>query len=247
VSADVWDRRLRSTFTYRGQTMDFIAPLDESPDAADVIAYLLAALEKERAGLSRALHDEMGGLLVAAAMDVGFAEQALSKDDRLRQQLARARTALSAAIDLKRKLIESLRPSMLDNFGLFEAIRWEVKQESGRTGLPCSDSYPDPEPRFTPDAAIALFRIAQQSLGVALRQPSVKAARIALEIEGDTLRIGVFHDGDSQQAVHSDDALAICSIAHRAHRLGGRLVLGATASGGAHYVASLPLARLIST
>ncbi len=227
--------------------MDFIAPLDDSPDAADVIAYLLAALEQERAGLSRALHDEMGGLLVAAAMDVGFAEQALATDDRLRQQLSRARTALSAAIDLKRKLIESLRPSMLDNFGLFEAIRWEVKQQSGRAGLPCSDRYPDAEPKFTPEAAIALFRIAQQALGVALRQPAVKAARVALEIEGDALRIDVSHDGaDTHQALAPDDALAICAIAHRAHRLGGRMTVRGNAAGGALYVAALPLARLIS-
>ena len=228
--------------------MDFIAPSGCNSDANEVIAYLQAVEEKYRAGLSRELHDEMGGLLVAAAMDVGFAEQALAQDDRLRQQLSRARSALAAAIDLKRKLIETLRPSMLDNFGLFEAIRWAVKQESGRAGLPCIDSYPDPEPKFTKDASIALFRIVQQALIVALRQPSVSAANVRLDIEGNTLRMGVSHNGEgTTPALSPQDALALCSIAHRAHALGGRMTVSSDSGAGALYVAALPLARLIST
>ncbi len=228
--------------------MNFIAPSGCNPDADEVIAYLQTVEEKFRAGISRELHDEMGGLLVAAAMDVGFAEQALAKDDRLRQQLSRARTALAAAIDLKRKLIETLRPTMLDNFGLFAAMRWAVKQESGRAGLPCIDSYPDPEPKFTQDASIALFRIVQQALIVALRQPSVSAASVALDIEGDTLCIGVSHNGQSETpAPLPEDALALCSIAHRARALGGRMTVRGNAAGGALYVADLPLARLISS
>jgi len=57
----------------------------------------------------------------SAVMDVAFAEQALPIDDRVRQRLTRVRTTLTDAIDLKRKAIEELRPSILDNFGLFEA------------------------------------------------------------------------------------------------------------------------------
>jgi signal transduction histidine kinase len=227
--------------------MEFITPLDGCPDATALIEYLQAAAEKTRAGLSRELHNEMGGLLVAAAMDVAFAEQALANDDRLRQPLSRARNALAAAIDLKRKVIERLRPSTLDNFGLFEAIRWEVKQESGRAGLSCSERYPDSEPKFSQDAAIALFRIAQESLGVALRQPSVKAAHLALDIDADTLRLCVSHDGvASSGTLAPNDVLAICAIAHRVHALGGRMTVTGLSGGGAEYVASLPLAPLIA-
>jgi signal transduction histidine kinase len=227
--------------------MEFIAPLHGCPDAAALIAYLQASAEKTRAGVARELHDEMGALLVAAAMDVAFAEQALAGDDRLRQQLSRARSALAAAIDLNRKVIERLRPSTLDNIGLFEAIRWAVKQESERAGLSCSERFPDSEPKFSQDAAIALFRIAQESLGVALRQPSVKAAQLVLDINADTLRLCVSHNGAASSAtLASNDVLAICSIAYRVHALGGRMTVTGLSGGGAEYVTSLPLARLIA-
>jgi signal transduction histidine kinase len=227
--------------------MDFVAPLDSSPDANEVIAYLHASAEKARASLSRELHGELGGLLVAAALDIAFVEQALPNDDQLQQRLARARGTLAAAIDLKRKTVETLRPSTLDNFGLFEAIKWEVKNESARARLPCTESYPSVEPKFSQDAAIALFRIAQESLGLALRHPSVKAVQVALDIDvdTDTIRIGVSHDGEaSTQMPSPDDKFAICSIAYRAYAWGGRMRVTRLAGGGVQYSTTLPLARL---
>jgi signal transduction histidine kinase len=227
--------------------MEFIAPLDNGPDATELIAYLQASAEKTRAYLSRELHGEMGGLLVAAALDIAFVEQALPSDDPLRQRLARARGTLAAAIDLKRKTIEALRPSILDNLGLIEAIRWEVKNESARARVPCSETYPTAEPKFSRDAAIALFRIVQESLGVALRQPSVKAAHVALDIDTDTVRIGVSHDGKaSNQMPSPDDIVTLCLIAHRAHSLGGRMTVTSITGGGVQYGATLPLTRVIA-
>lgn len=225
--------------------MEFIAPIDSCPDANELVAYLQASSEVCRAGLSRQLHDELGGLLVAATMDLAFAERSLAADDRLRERLARARAALATAIELKRKTIEDLRPSILDNFGLFEALKWETKAESARTHLSCSESYPDPEPQFTREAAIALFRIVQESLRVALRQPSVKAAQIKVDIESDTLRIRVSHDGEaSREALDSRNLFEICSIAHRAHSFGGHMTITGIAGGGAEYAAALPLSHL---
>jgi two-component system sensor histidine kinase UhpB len=225
--------------------MESFAPLDTCPDANEMVTFLQVSAENARARLSRELHNEMGGLLVSAVMDVAFAEQALAPDDRLRHRLARARGSLAAAIDLKRTAIETLRPSILDNFGLFEAIRWEVKHKSRRARLPCSEIYPAFEPAFTQDAAIVLFRIVQESLSVALRQPLAKAAHIALDINMDTLHISVSHDSKtSDETLANDDMFTICSAAYRVHALGGRMAVTGISGGGARYSATLPLARL---
>jgi signal transduction histidine kinase len=85
----------------------------------------------------------------------------------------------------------------------------------------------------------------QESLRVALRQPAVKTVHVGLDIGGDTLRIGVKHDGKTtDQMLAQDDKYAICSIAHRVHALGGRMTVTATTGGGASYNATLPLAQL---
>jgi len=225
--------------------MQSILPLTNCPDAQKMVEYLQGSDEKTRASLSRTLHDELGGLLVSVVMDVGFAEQHLPLDDGLRARLARVRRTLAEAIDLKRKIIEGLSPSMLENLGLFEALKWEVKQRCNALHLPYTEIYPETEPRFTNEASIALFRMGQESMEIALHQPSVTAAHLAITIDGDTLRMAVSHEGTPIPRLEQDDALALCCVAHRAYAFGGQMTLTAIeGGGGAIYSARLPLARL---
>jgi signal transduction histidine kinase len=227
--------------------MESFAPLDSCPDANRMIERLLTSLEEDRACLSRELHDEMGGLLGSVIMDIEFAEQHIPLDVRLRQRLTRARGVLSNAIALERKMLETLRPSILDNFGLFEAIKWEVKRQCRRVQVEYVETYPEMQPAFNPESAISLFRIAQESQRVALRQPEVKAIHMAVDIAHGMLNIAVSHDGDegASERLKEDDLFAICFIAHRARSLGGRATVTNGRQGGTSYRASLPLSRLV--
>ena len=131
-------------------------------------------MEHQRALLARELHDELGGLLVGAVMDVAWAEQHLSAPPaELRQKLTRARQTLAAAIDLKRKLIEELRPTLLDNVGLFAALRWHVQSACNSAGLVVNIRVPEQERRFLPNISIALFRIVQEALAVIMARKPV--------------------------------------------------------------------------
>jgi signal transduction histidine kinase len=227
--------------------MESFAPLDCCPDANRMVARLLTSLEEDRACLSRELHDEMGGLLGSVIMDIEFAERHMPLDVRLRQRLTRARGVLSNAIALERKMLETLRPSILDNFGLFEAIRWEVKRQCRRAHIECVETYPDTQPAFNSGSAISLFRIAQESQRVALRQPGVTATQMSVNIAHGALDITVSHDGEEGAAekLKEDDLFAICFVAHRARSLGGRMTVANCREGGTLYRASLPLARLV--
>jgi signal transduction histidine kinase len=225
--------------------MKSFVPLNDCSEANQIVTYLQESAEKARASLSRELHDDMGGLLVSAVMDVAFAEQALPIGDRVRQRLTRVRTTLTDAIDLKRKAIEQLRPSILDNFGLFEAIKWEVKRQCQRAQLPCGESYPDVDRAFSEEASIVVFRIMQETLSIALRQPSVSSTHIAVDTDSETLSMRISHDGKtSEQMLTQEDTLAMRSIAHRVGALGGQMTVAGIDGGGAHYSATLPLSRL---
>jgi signal transduction histidine kinase len=94
------------------------------------VEYLIQALrgvqettEKQISSVVRILHDELGGLLVSAMMDLSWVNQQLGAE-AAQERLTRAHHALAAAIDLTRNLIKKLRPSILDNFGLAAAFRW---------------------------------------------------------------------------------------------------------------------------
>ena len=128
---------------------------ERTRELVELSTHLQNVSEREKASLARELHDELGGLLVGARMDISWAEQHLTKDDAdLKLRLNRVQQNLAAGVDLKRRIIEELRPTLLDNVGLFAALRWQMKETCGGAGLQCIESYPDEEPRFKSEASI---------------------------------------------------------------------------------------------
>jgi len=79
--------------------------IEDHAQLSAFVDYLQAVREDERVALARRIHDELGGLLVSAAMDLGWAESHLSSADLLKR-LRRIGTSLAGAIDMKRDIIE---------------------------------------------------------------------------------------------------------------------------------------------
>ena len=198
----------------------------EKADTNGLATYLQSTAEREKSELTRQLHDNLGGLLVAALMDVAwtqtqFPDIAPQATDKLR----RARQYLSEAIDLSRQLIENLRPTLLDNVGLFAALRWQMKHACAAAGVKYSDHYPAPEPRFAPSVAIGLFRFAQEALQ--LMDGGDSAAFIALNvaIHDSTISVEITYEGVANAIAGRRDGPVLASMKNRIHHLGGALVL----------------------
>jgi signal transduction histidine kinase len=227
---------------------DLNSSVDHEPNSSGLINHIQSVMEHQKALLARELHDELGGLLVGAVMDVAWAEQHLSATPaELRQKLARARQTLAAAIDMKRKLIEDLRPTLLDNVGLFAALRWHVQEACTRAGLACTIELPADERRFLPNVPIILFRIVQEGLAVIVaRQPRATAAfsvsldqhSLAIDIHGDTAP-------PSLEPAAGTDTHYLAAIAQRVASLGGEFSSTHLPSGTTCITARFPLENMV--
>ena len=132
----------------------------ESMDQDGLISYLERREETRLTAIARELHDEFGGLLVGAMMDLAWVGQRQDVPPELKAKLQRAQQTLSQAIDRKRQLIEELRPTLLLNVGLYAGWRWHAKLIRERIGTQFEMDLPHGEPAFTNPGAIALYRIA---------------------------------------------------------------------------------------
>jgi signal transduction histidine kinase len=178
---------------------DFGASGDAATSASSLIEHIQGVMEHQKAVLARDLHDELGGLLVGAVMDLAWAEQHMSAPPaELKQKLVRARQTLAAAIDIKRKLIEELRPTLLDNVGLFAALRWHVQAACKRAGTTCIIDVPEDERRFLPNVPIALFRIVQEALAVIVARKPVASAEFNVTVGRRALAILIRGDAAGQ-------------------------------------------------
>jgi signal transduction histidine kinase len=243
-------RRTALTAELRDQKLQLEREVEaRTRELVELSTHLQNVAEREKASLARELHDELGGLLVGARMDISWAEQHLAKNDPdLKLRLHRVQQNLSAGVDLKRRIIEELRPTLLDNVGLFAALRWQLKESCGNAGLKCIESYPDEEPHFKSEASIALFRIAQEAFSNILKHSGAKTADISLDMDDETLLMRIADDGVGipvgQLTAIASHGLA--SMRHRVRALGGRLDVRSPASGGTLLIVQIPIANSIA-
>ena len=221
---------------------------DRTRELVELSTHLQSLAEREKASLARELHDELGGLLVGARMDISWAEQHLGDDHSgLKERLRRVQQSLSAGVDLKRRIIEELRPTLLDNVGLFAALRWQLKETCGGAGLKCTETFPDEEPRFTSEAAIALFRIAQEAFTNILKHSAAKSMDIGLDLDEDAIVMQITDDGQGIPAgqLPASGSHGMASMRHRVRALGGRLDVRNPASGGTTLLVRIPAATAL--
>lgn len=217
-------------------------------ELSELSTHLQSVAEQEKAALSRELHDELGGLLVAARMDVSWLEERVASDDpEARAHFKRVHEALQSGVELKRRVVENLRPSLLDNLGLFPALRWQVADSCGRAGLKCIESYPEDEPQLTPQASIAVFRIVQEALTNIIKHARAKSVEVRIEQHPLWLSVRIRDDGvgvptgvNAAQRAHG-----LAAMRHRANGLGGQWQLRAAAGGGTEIEVRLPVAQVL--
>jgi signal transduction histidine kinase len=210
-----------------------------------LITHLQNAAELRDTALSHELHDELGGLMGAAVMDLDavrriqppLSQSALKRVDRVKR-------TLEQAIDLKRRVIEELRPSILDNFGLFAALRWQLKKTWGNSDVVLTQIYPNVEPQFESHAAIALFRIAQEALSIARKRESVKSTDLTVSVDQGKFSMRFSDDGTPTAETQTVDPMILASMRHRIRVLGGTVQVSRSDAGATILTVAMPLAEV---
>jgi hypothetical protein len=242
-------RRARQAATLHNQKSELERQVEaRTRELAALSTHLQGVSEQEKSALSRELHDELGGLLVAARMDLSWLQQRLpTSDPAIEQRFKRIHDSLSAGVDLKRRVVEELRPTLLDNMGLFTALRWQFKETCRRTGLRCTETIPEAELKLSPDAAIGVFRIAQEALTNILKHSEAKSADLYLTIEGETFTLRISDDGKGIPNARLANSMShgLASMRHRIAGLGGVWDIACPESGGTVITARIPMARML--
>ena len=161
----------------------------------ELSAHMLRIGEFEKSSLARELHDELGGLLVTMRMDLSNLRRRVSLPDAdAEARWRRLDGALAAGVELKRRVIEDLRPTLLDNLGLVAALRWQAEQRCSQGRLALDLDLPDEEPVLSGDASIAIFRCVQEILSNVLKHAQATRVKLSLRAR-DHLFVIVEDDG----------------------------------------------------
>jgi len=212
-------------------------------EAQRLVTHLQKAAELKDTALAHQLHDDLGGLMGAAVMDLDAVRRvkpALSQNAL--ERLDRVKRTLEQAIDLRRRVIEELRPSTLDDFGLFAALRWQLKKTWGDSAVISSEAYPDVEPAFESGTPIVLFRIAQEALSIALMRVAVKTTDLTVRADPANFWMRFSDDGTPNAEKQSEDpAMFLASMRQRIRALSGKVEISTSEAGATALTVWMPL------
>ena len=213
-------------------------------ELSELSTYLQTVREEEKSRLARDIHDELGGILVGAKMDVAWAAQRCRTAlPEAAEKLNRAITVLDEGVEMKRRIIEELRPTLLDNLGLAPAIDWQVRQVCERAGLQCELNLEDRDVELPPDVTIALYRIVQEAMTNIVKYAKARHVDVELMLNAEGISLVIQDDGVGLPPGADTNALShgISGMRQRVRALGGDSVIRGKPRAGTTLEVHIPL------
>jgi len=238
-------RQQRARIAAERQAAEFERLIDvRTRELSELSTHLQNFAEKEKSELARHLHDELGGLLTAAKMDLSWLQSRLT-DATLGERLGQLGGVLDDAMSLKRRVVEELRPSLLDHFGLPTALRAHVENVCSKAGLQCEVIMSDEAETIPKESAIALFRVIQEGLGNIVRHAHAQHVRLALTADANRYLLLLSDDGCGMKM--SDSAFrwshGLAGMRHRVEALGGKFSIESSPAEGTTLRVEVPRKR----
>lgn len=182
--------------------------------------------EDERKHIAREVHDELGGLLtgIKAFLSVSM-ERAAQRGTAPDVLIGEASLLVDQASDTVRRIITDLRPSVLDQVGVWAALQWYARRIEERTGVACDFTLGEDAAATELDAdrSVMVFRIVQEALTNVVRHANAGWAIVRVTRSGDRIMVEVEDDGQGfdSAVAHTPDAWGIVGMHERAHYFGG--------------------------
>ncbi len=211
-------------------------------------ARLADAQELERQNLARELHDQVGQGLTAISLNLNIIDQLLDSSpvELIRRRLDDSLQLLEETTRQVRTVMAELRPPILDDYGLFPALRWQLEQFSARTDIESRLDGQEAALRLPHRVELTQFRICQEALNNIAKHSGATEVVVALTVTEQESQLLVQDNGRGFSAQDQIDASTaghwgLLTMQERARSAGGSVDLFSTPGQGVRVVSRLPL------
>jgi len=201
-----------------------------------LVAHQQNIKEAERIRIAREIHDELGRALTGVKANLSVAMHEDAVNGRVTNpRMVEACSLLDGAVNTVRRVVAELRPSVLDQLGVWTALEWYVEQVEQRTGIECQMTIDDELQDLQVDAerSTALFRILQESLTNVTKHASASLVEVRVKRENDVLHMEIEDNGKGidQTRLPNHESWGIAGMIERVKRFDGDLTIVDTSHG----------------
>jgi two-component system sensor histidine kinase UhpB len=216
-------------------------------DLQRLVAAQESVRENECRRIARELHDDLQQTLAAIKIDLGAAQSQLATAPAtVGPILADAEALAGAAIASTRRIVNDLRPRILDDLGLVPALQAMATQFSQRTGIDCgvhADEEAERRVAPAPAATTCLYRVAQEALNNVAKHANATTASIELRPAPDgglELRIDDDGRGLEDHDRRKPQSFGLLGMNERVRAQGGTLRIVGNPGDGTTVTVTLP-------
>ncbi|MEO7102738.1 MAG: sensor histidine kinase, partial [Gemmatimonadaceae bacterium] len=218
---------------------------------------LISAADKERAAISRELHDSAAQSLAALVMQLSVGVQAAENAPReiLKERIAGARLLAISTLEEVRLLAHTMHPRVLDDLGLIAALKRLARDTTEHLAnyaiLPEDDGAvveviaSDASDELMPPAVMSvLYRVAQEAVQNARRHAAPKRVEIHFNRDLETASIEIIDDGrgfDPETVKGERAGIGLFTMRERVALMDGDFQIHSQPGGGTSVRASIPL------
>jgi len=197
--------------------------------------------EEEKAKLAREIHDELGHTLTALTIGIRRLRSCKDENERLEKSQELSKLVKSAS-QTSKQIMTDLRPSILEDLGLVAAIEWLAHEFKSRHEIHCHVTAHESQIDLSEEAAIALFRITQESLTNIAKHAKASQVEIVLTFQDKELLLLISDNGQGLKIGWSSKAgsYGLQGMRERAIALGGELSVDSKTNQGVQLLVRIP-------
>jgi signal transduction histidine kinase len=203
--------------------------------------HLQLTIEQERASIAREIHDDIGGALAAAKLDLAWVARHTS-DPTVHTHIQAASEMLGHAIGASQRIMMNLRPAILDQ-GLLAAVQWLLSGFEKRTGIMTSFRANNEYILTSKSVELAAYRTAQEALTNISKHASCSLVQVEISDAENVLTLDISDNGKgmASQSLQKPCSFGIKGLQERAKSVGGWLDVSSQEGIGTSIILSVPL------
>jgi signal transduction histidine kinase len=234
--------------------------MTQSADRRELIEQLeatraeLAAAERregilqERARLAREIHDTLAQGFISIITHLEASEQNLSENmAQSRHHLTQAKEMARCGVSQARRVVQDLRPEVLEKSPLPEAIKRVVQGWTQQSGIQAQTTITGTHNHLHPEAETTLIRAVQEALANVQKHAQASSVQVTLSYMDDVLMLDVQDNGiglENAPPPSNGGGYGLTAMRQRISQVGGSLTVESEPGEGTTVVVQLPIQQL---